>query len=171
MIIPTELVDNLRSKKVILFTGAGVSMNLGLPSWSRLIAHMANDLGFEAEEFEKKGNFLELAEYYQLEKGSLASLVEWMDANFHHDDIKVENCNIFKQIVELNFKQIYTTNYDNWIEKAYEYYNKPYDKITGIYDFSKTKLSLSLKRYLHPISTAGLKNDLTPIFLAKTSFK
>ena len=127
MIIPTELVDNLRSKKVILFTGAGVSMNLGLPSWSRLIAHMANDLGFEAEEFEKKGNFLELAEYYQLEKGSLASLVEWMDANFHHDDIKVENCNIFKInnailgcFIQLNLFLIhgvlminFTTHYDS----------------------------------------------------------
>ena len=41
MYINPELIDELKRSKVILFVGAGVSANLGLPSWSELINHMA----------------------------------------------------------------------------------------------------------------------------------
>ncbi|WP_336291038.1 hypothetical protein [Aeromonas dhakensis] len=44
-----QLLSAFRQGNVILFVGAGVSMNLGLPSWSTLLDKIAKDLGYEPE--------------------------------------------------------------------------------------------------------------------------
>lgn len=44
-----QLVQAYRSKRLILFVGAGVSMGLGLPSWRQLIDHMAEELGYDPD--------------------------------------------------------------------------------------------------------------------------
>jgi hypothetical protein len=136
--LSNDLIDDAKNQKLMLFAGAGVSMNLGLPSWSSLIDQMALELGFTPEAFKKLGSFLELAEYYQLKKGSIGPLRSWMDTKFHSSNINIADSAIHKHIVDLNFPQIYTTNYDRWLEKAHEFYKKPYDKITGIHDFTLT---------------------------------
>ena len=46
-----ELRQAVRERQVILFVGAGVSMNLGLPSWEDLMRKMGEDLGFPPDEF------------------------------------------------------------------------------------------------------------------------
>ena len=58
-----NLLDSIKRKNVVLFVGAGVSMNLGLLSWKGLISKMAEDLGFEPEQFSTLGDYLALAEY------------------------------------------------------------------------------------------------------------
>ena len=57
-----HLIAALKQKKIVLFVGAGVSMNLGLLSWKGLINKMAEDLGFEHEQFASFGDYLALAE-------------------------------------------------------------------------------------------------------------
>jgi hypothetical protein len=47
-----------------------------------------------------------------------------MDKEWHNDDIKIKDSEIHKLIVDLDIPIIYTTNYDRWIEKAYEYHKK-----------------------------------------------
>lgn len=42
-----ELITSYRERNVILFVGAGVSKNLGLPTWSKLIDHIAKELGYD----------------------------------------------------------------------------------------------------------------------------
>ena len=80
MYINPELIDELKRSKVILFVGAGVSANLGLPSWSELINHMAQELDFDPKTFRSYGDFLELAEYYEIKERLIgpASEVGWM---------------------------------------------------------------------------------------------
>lgn len=63
-----ELYEALKNKNVILFVGAGISMNLGLPSWSKLIDYIADELGYEPEVFNTFGDNLSLAEYYEIKK-------------------------------------------------------------------------------------------------------
>jgi NAD-dependent SIR2 family protein deacetylase len=43
--IPDALISALKENRVILFVGAGVSMNLGLPSFRQLVSHIGEDLG------------------------------------------------------------------------------------------------------------------------------
>lgn len=138
MIIPDDLLQDIADRNLILFAGAGVSMNLGLPSWEELIDHISRDLGFDTVEFKKLGSFLELAEYYRLRKGSISDLISWMDTQFHPDGIDITTSPVHKAIVDIGFPVIYTTNYDRWLEKAHEAYGKPYDKIVDILDFTRT---------------------------------
>ncbi|PGX34584.1 Sir2 family NAD-dependent protein deacetylase [Priestia megaterium] len=131
-----DLVKAIRDKKVILFVGAGVSASLGLPTFSQLIDHIAEQLGYDAEIFNQLGNgdYLSLAEYYTNEKGSIGELRSWMDVNWHKDSINIEESVIHKKIVDLEFPIIYTTNYDRWIEKAYDLHGIHYTKIKNVGD-------------------------------------
>lgn len=44
-----QLLADYKKGNVILFVGAGVSMNLGLPSWSQLVDHIATELGYDPD--------------------------------------------------------------------------------------------------------------------------
>lgn len=165
MNLSNDLIQDIKNQNVILFAGAGVSMNLGLPSWSKLIDQMAIELGYEPEEFQKKGSFLELAEYYKLKKGSIGSLRSWMDTNFHSNEIQIEKSNIHKFIVDLNVDLIYTTNYDRWIERAFDYYKKPHHKIVGIHDFTQSNPGVTEIVKYH-----GDFDDDSSIVLTETSY-
>jgi len=133
-----ELLAALKKRKVILFVGAGVSNCLGLPSWDELIRSMAKDLGFDPDIFVRLGNHMTLAEYYVVRK-KIEPLRNQMDVEWHKPSIKIADSEIHKKIVELGFPIIYTTNYDRWLERAFEYYGKPYTKIVQIDDIARIK--------------------------------
>jgi hypothetical protein len=136
-----ELALAVKNKNVILFVGSGVPKNLGLPIYSELFDQMARNLGFDPKAFNSWGNsdFLILAEYYYLQKGSLGSLRSWMDRMWHNPNIDITKSDIYRLIIELDFPLIYTTNFDRWLEYAYDYYNKDYIKITNVADMVRTK--------------------------------
>jgi len=165
MYINEELIEELKKKNVILFAGAGVSMNLGLPSWGALISEMAEELNYKSESFQRYGDFLELAEYYKLKKGSIGPLRSWMDVNFHNPSINIEKSNIHKLILDLDFPIIYTTNYDRWIEKAFEYYKKNFVKITNIFDLTRLRSDVTQIIKFH-----GDFDDDSSIVLTETSY-
>jgi hypothetical protein len=128
-----ELVNAVRERRALLFVGAGVSMNLGVPSWRELTAHIAARLGADPEEFARLGDDRTLAEFYALETGSIAPLRSWMDAEWHRDAAqKVRQSDIHRLIVELAFPVIYTTNYDRYLELAHETAGVPYTKVSNL---------------------------------------
>lgn len=112
-------------------------MNLGLPSFRGLIEHLADELGFDPEVFERSGDYLSLAEYYLLQKGSLGQLRSWMDRTWHDPGVEVTNSRVHTAIVELGFPIIYTTNYDRWIERAYDASGRTYTKIANVADIAQ----------------------------------
>jgi len=46
-----QLIEEYKKGRVILFVGAGVSANLGIPTWSKLIDKIAEDLDYDSEVF------------------------------------------------------------------------------------------------------------------------
>ncbi len=134
-----ELTDAIRNRNVILFVGGGVSMNLGLPSWNKLIDRLAKDLGFDKDVFRSYGDHLVLAEYYKMNKG-IGPLRSWMDRKWHNTDkVDITKSRIHQLIVDLDFPLIYTTNYDRWIEFAFDAYDKPYVKIADVTDIRRSR--------------------------------
>jgi hypothetical protein len=132
-----DLAEAIRNKNVILFVGAGVSMNLRLPSFEALIDHLIEDLDEKPGELKPLGDYLTIAEYYQLQKGSLGSVRSWMDRKWHDPKIDVGASKVHELIVKLDFPIIYTTNYDRWIELAFEHHKKDYLKVINVADLAK----------------------------------
>jgi hypothetical protein len=160
-----QLYDAYKNGNVILFVGAGVSMGLGIPSWNSLIAKIAEDLGYEPEIYSTFGDNLALAEYYRITHGNLGKLRSWMDRNWHSSEIKIEESAIHKIIAHSNFPLIYTTNYDRWIENAFEKYHKDYHKIISVGDLVKTD-----RKTTQIIKFHGDFDDDNSIVLDETSY-
>jgi hypothetical protein len=129
-----ELAAAVGDRKVILFVGGGVSMNLGLPSWDQLVCKMAEDLGIEPRRLAGMGDYLSLAEYYQTRLDTIEPLVRWMDETWHAARICIGQSEIHRLIVELGFPKIYTTNFDRWLERAFEHHARAYVKVAGVQD-------------------------------------
>lgn len=132
-----QLREAHRRGKVVLFVGAGISMELGLPPWSALIEHMARELGIDARSFGDKGGYLTLAEYFRLRHGSIGPLRSWMDREWHRGDVRVESSRIHELLAKGRFPIIYTTNYDRWLETAFEHHKVKYTKIVSVADLAK----------------------------------
>lgn len=133
-----RLQEAYKQNNIILFVGAGVSMSLGIPSWSGLIAKIADDLGYDPAIYSTFGDNLALAEYYRIKHGSLEKLSSWMDRSWHSGNIKIKESKIHNIIANANFPLIYTTNFDKWIEKSFDENNKKYHKIINVSDLVKT---------------------------------
>lgn len=129
-----ELYEAHRSGKLMLFVGAGVSSNLGLPNWSQLIEHIARELGYDPQIFSTYGSPLALAEFYKKKKGGLGPLRSWMDREWHPQSTDITASDIHRHITAGNFSRIYTTNYDRWLEHAHDKFNVKYDKIASVAD-------------------------------------
>jgi hypothetical protein len=69
----------INARESILFVGAGLSMQLGLPSWSALIGEVGEELGYDPDIFRGFGSYLALAEYYEITKGSIGPLRSILD--------------------------------------------------------------------------------------------
>ncbi len=131
------LARDIRDRKVILFAGAGLSQPLGLPSWGDLIKHMAEELDFDPEVLVGPGaDYTQVAEFYKLRKGSIGELRSWMDRSWNVAEEKLRNSKVHRQIVDLEFPLIYTTNYDANIERAFQLHGHDVSKITSVVDIA-----------------------------------
>ncbi|WP_175810236.1 SIR2 family protein [Burkholderia cepacia] len=129
-----QLHDAHRTGKLMLFVGAGVSANLGLPNWDALIARIAEELGYDPKIFSTYGNHLALAEFYKKKMGGLGALRSWMDREWHKPTTDISKSEIHRLITQGKFSRIYTTNYDRWLELAHDAFDVKYDKIAKVSD-------------------------------------
>lgn len=136
MTLPSELIAAAKNKQLILFVGAGVSMTLGLPSWSQLIDKVATELNYDPSLLRSYGDSLAIAEFYKLSKGNIGELRSWMDQNWHQN-VNISKSRVHKAIVEIDFPLIYTTNYDHWLERSFTHWKKDFTKIVSVGDFPK----------------------------------
>jgi hypothetical protein len=130
-----DLVCAVRDRRAILFAGAGVSMTVGLPSWSTLVEHIAAELGLDRRIAQSPDlSYLTLVEYYRLRQGSIGPLRSWMDRNWSIRDDELRKSRVHALICELEFPIIYTTNFDRNLEAAFDLYGRDYVKIVNAKD-------------------------------------
>jgi SIR2-like domain len=134
-----ELIDAVKKQRLILFAGAGLSALLKLPTWDELIAYLAHELGFAPEIFQQSANNMVLAEYHSLIKGPIGPLRGWMDREWHKNPGQIKESKAHQLITQLNFPIVYTTNYDRWIEIAFQNAGLPFTKINDVGDIQKIK--------------------------------
>ena len=106
------------NNKLVVFVGAGVSQNSGLPSWLDVVAAMADDLGIKKKEDGRycfsNDDYLKIPQYYYIERGEndyCSKVIELFDKDWSPNSIH-------QLIFFLNPTHIITTNYDDLLEKA-----------------------------------------------------
>lgn len=111
-------------------------MNLGLPSWKELIDHMATELGYDPDIYRTFGTDLTLAEFYRISKGQIGPLRSWMDREWHSNSVNIADSKVHELIAHSGIELIYTTNYDRWLERAFECHSQSYVKVANVGDLS-----------------------------------
>lgn len=160
-----DLIDAIRQRRAILFVGAGVSKNVGVPTTGEMVTEIARQLGEDPAIFRTYGDHRSLAEYYKLKKGNLGPLRSWMDVTWHRPEVDVRSSQIHRLIVDLEFPIIYTTNYDRWLEKAFDEFGKEYTKIINVGDLLKAREGVTQIVKFH-----GDFDDDNSIVLTESSF-
>jgi hypothetical protein len=162
MRLPDSLISSVRSRRAILFAGAGVSCVLGLPLFDTLTAYLRERLNIQNG---KDFDFPLLSEYYLLETDRENELFEWMRKTWQPPGIDIRTSKVHSCIVDLDFPVIYTTNYDIWIECAFAARGKPFRKIVSV-----TDLAQSTANETEIIKFHGDLDDRSSIILTESSF-
>jgi hypothetical protein len=116
-------------EKIIPFIGAGLSSHLKLPTSKDLIKILANEMtDYDPEIFEIYGEFSQLVEYCAEGTVKIGHVGNLLSNKFNVDDNKIKKSSAHQALAKCNFPLIYTTNFDNIIERSIEIENneKPY---------------------------------------------
>jgi len=108
-IIKQAMLDD----KLVVFVGAGASVNSGIPLWGDAVRKMREHLGKTSL---SENEYLKVPQYYFNARGE-KEYVELMRSIFNFDDKKLNE--VHKLIVELAPNSVITTNYDDFIERAF----------------------------------------------------
>lgn len=103
----------MNTNQLVLFVGAGASIDSGMPSWNKATEKINTKLGFD-----KTGDNLLAPQYYYNTYGK-KKYTELMQSIFKFNQPLLPN-DIHKEIVKFNVNTIITTNYDHLIEDAFE---------------------------------------------------
>lgn len=98
-----------KNNSLILFVGAGVSKNSGLPSWGELIQVFKEEMDLEDED-----DYLKIAQYYYDSVGQQKYFQKIQEVLLK--DININPNEIHDQILRIRPRHIITTNYDSLIE-------------------------------------------------------
>lgn len=104
-----EAADN---KRLVLFVGAGVSANSGVPVWSELIEKLKTPFTSACD---KNTDDLKAAQLY-LDTYGRKDFLETVRTTLNVDN--AQTCDIHKLLLALNPQHIITTNYDTLLEDA-----------------------------------------------------
>lgn len=138
-----RLKEAIRNKKVLLFIGSGISCSVGLPSWSKLITKLADQLGIDKDLYEMLGDNLSLAEYYEICQKELNPtaipaqfICDYIRSKEAEQNSNITSARVLQQIVDLDCPIIYTTNYDHCLEMAYAKQKRMYKAICDVKDMA-----------------------------------
>jgi SIR2-like domain len=122
--IPQELIEMITQRRVIPFIGAGFSSSLNLPNWETLLKNISkeieNSLPYEEVALHCANNPLEIAEYYFIKSNNNIGPLRYAINNSLRPNINPLLSGPHIELVNLGAPQIYTTNYDDLIEKTYK---------------------------------------------------
>lgn len=118
MNIPPELVNQFVRGNGVIFVGAGLSTGAGLPGWMDLIRPLARavDARWPGDEADlTTDHLLTAAQYYENQRGRNALIQHLRDTL---DTAGIQPTSVHRLVASLPVRAIFTTNYDNLIERA-----------------------------------------------------
>lgn len=108
-----DYVKDLSEGTASIFAGAGLSIPAGFVNWSELLRDIADDLGLKIE---VETDLISIAQFHVNENNSRSKISRKILEEFTEDAEVTEN---HKIIANLPLSSIWTTNYDELIEKTF----------------------------------------------------
>ena len=135
-----ELRSLYRDGRLLPFVGAGVSASVKWrvgeqerrgPTWDELVGHAACELGFkDVRLIRARGTDLQILEYFKLQFSGYAQLTNWFVRQMNPPDATLRESAIHKELVEMKkCSVIYTTNFDDFIERSFELHQRPHKAV------------------------------------------
>ncbi|WP_030180966.1 SIR2 family protein [Streptomyces violaceorubidus] len=125
--MPLELVEQFSHGNGVVFAGAGLSKDAGLPDWQGLIGRLAAEL----PGCPSGADHRDVAAYYELEHGRNRLVQRIRD---QLDTLSLQPTRVHHALTELPVPLVVTTNFDDLIEQAYRGARKPFSTVTRAVD-------------------------------------
>lgn len=109
-----KIQEASENNKLVVFVGAGVSANSGIPTWGALIEEMSKDLG-NFDDINSSDAYLKIPQFYYNERGEKEYFEKLNEVFFSR---KYKTNPLHNEIFKLNPTHIITTNYDTLLEEA-----------------------------------------------------
>ena len=109
-----EYAKSLKNGNASLFVGSGLSRKANYSGWKDILRNCAKEIGLDVE---KEKDLITLAQYYIREK-QRTKITETIKDFFSDNKGTVQE--IHQIIVSLPLSDIWTTNYDTLLERAYK---------------------------------------------------
>lgn len=124
-----QFTQQALDERISLFMGAGGSCDAGYPNWANLFSPVARDLGTPIDE---STDYYRLAQYYSNNFGS-AELRKRINERINKNNYKSP---LLEELIKIGFSNVWTTNFDNAIEKNYQQQDILINKVFRDSDFS-----------------------------------
>jgi hypothetical protein len=154
--IPTELSSLYKAGRLVPFVGAGVSQSVEWDvgsakasgvSWTELVDYASIEIGFEPELLRARGTDLQILEYVIDKKGGPGFLSNWL-ASLQPPDAALLNSPIHAALAALDRVPIvYTTNFDNFLERAFKLHGRPARSIATEKNLADDKAMVDIVKF------------------------
>ncbi len=149
-----DFVNALERRTAALFVGAGLSMAANFPDWRRLLRPFAEDVGLDIQ---REQDLPAVAQFYvNHNAGNRGRLAQVIRNEFRRSADVPEN---HRLLARLPFEHIWTTNYDELLERAWELHGQRLDVKARTLDLTTVDPEADAVLYkMH--GTAGNPDDI-----------
>ncbi|WP_089796282.1 SIR2 family protein [Chryseobacterium wanjuense] len=118
-----QIIKNaINTNKLVIFAGAGISIDANVPSWSSLIDKIKDELDLPDDE----KDYLKIAQIYFNDRQE-KEYIEKVRASLGHKKLRYNE--IHEELFELNPEHILTTNFEDLLEQVITKNSLPYSII------------------------------------------
>lgn len=125
-------IKNIRNaidtNKLVVFAGAGISIDAGIPNWGTLIDEMKSEIAIPPNE----ADYLRIAQMYHNERQQ-KEYIDKVRLVLKHK--KVKHNGIHEWVFKLNPEHILTTNYDDLLEQVIKKESLPFSVVSTDKEF------------------------------------
>ena len=159
-----QIIQEARNNdRLVIFVGAGVSANSGIPTWGTLIKRIAEKIKYKSENKDYSASeYLRIPQYFYNKRKNNAEYYSFIEGTLKCDDALSNP--IDELILELLPHHIITTNYDHLLENTQGINKNLYSVVCK----DKHLIEKSNNRYL--IKMHGDLSDIKNIVLKESDY-